>query len=207
MVVGISAVGAGVAGATACTPAVATTATCTLTGTLTLHGGALSLYAPASLAWSGTLNGANQSVVDGTHTTFKVDDERGTGAGWDVTAKATKFTTGSHTLPTGAAWASGPKTLQFTGSSTTVASTTAPSAACTTSTTCTLPTETGISYPVGLTGTTATAKKIYNAKANTGMGSVTVGGTNPAAWWVSWAATTYAGTYTSTVTLAVATGP
>jgi hypothetical protein len=44
-------------------PVLAGTA-CTMTGTLTLISGSMTLTAPSSLKWSGTVNGLDQHLVD-----------------------------------------------------------------------------------------------------------------------------------------------
>jgi len=46
--------------------------------------------------------------------------------------------------------------------------------------------------------------------AGTGLGAIVIGGstaTNPLGWWLSVPATALSGTYTSTVTVSVASGP
>ena len=182
--------GSGVAGATP-------------NGTLTLGAGSLVLVAPATLTWSGTLSGLNQTIVDTVPAdqTYSVNDNTGSGAGWHVTASATTFTTGTHSLAdTG--------TFVNTGSVTSIAGTTAPAVAC--ATTCTLPTN-DTTFPVAITtaGSSPTAVPIYDSAVNTGLGNINIGGgsTNPVGWWVNVPANTYAGTYTSTVTLAVVSAP
>src|SRR6266851_2519751 len=54
----------GTASATACGGAVASGSNCTLTGTVTLTAGTLTLTSPSSLTWASTLTGLDQSVVD-----------------------------------------------------------------------------------------------------------------------------------------------
>jgi hypothetical protein len=58
--------------------------------------------------------------------------------------------------------------------------------------------------------TATTASNIYDASATTGLGSVTIGGSsaaNPVGWWLNVPANTLAGTYTSTVTVDIISGP
>jgi hypothetical protein len=175
------------------TSAVSFTATATLTMT-----------SPISLSWAATLNGSNQSVADAVagDQQFTVDDETGTGAGWHITVAATTFTNGTHTLAdTG--------TFVLTGSISSIAATTAPSASCVTS--CTLPGNTA-TYPVALTtaASSPTAATVYDVPAGTGLGAVTLGGhsaANPLGWWVNVPANALAGAYTSAVTVAVVSGP
>ncbi len=179
---------------------------CTVTGTLTITAGGLTLTAPASLGWAATLNGANQSVVDVTAADqqYTVNDGTGSATGWHVTLSATTFTNGSHTLPdTG--------TFVTTGSVTSISATTAPTAACAASTTCTLPTNT-TTYPVAVTtaSSSPTAVAIYDTAAGTGVGQIVIGGSsaaNPVGWWVNVPASASAGAYTSTITMAVVSAP
>lgn len=129
---------------------------------------------------------------------------RGTahGAGWHFTVTATTLTSGSNTLANSG-------TLVFTGSATSVSAATAPTATCVGS--CTLPTD-AVTYPVAITtaASAPTAFTLYGATAGTGLGAVTIGGSaaaHPAGWWVNIPAQAYAGSYTTTVTLTVASGP
>jgi hypothetical protein len=190
----------------ACGTPVPAGSTCTLSGTLTITAGTLTLTSPSSLTWAATLTGANQTVVDTTAADqqFTVDDATGSGAGWHVTVSATTFTNGTHTLPnTG--------TLVNTGSATSVSATTAPTATCATGSTCTLPTN-STSYPVAITTapTAPTAVNVYDTAAATGLGQIVIGGStaaNPVGWWVNVPASAFAGAYTSTVTVAVVSAP
>jgi WxL domain surface cell wall-binding len=196
----------GVASAGPCGSAVAAGSNCTLTGTLNLTGGSLTLTSPSSLTWADTLNGLNQSVYDlvSGDEQYTVNDATGTGAGWHVTMSATTFTNSSHTLPdTGA--------LVTTGSITSISATTAPTATC--SATCTLPTD-NTTYPVVMnTGSSPSTYTIYDTAASSGLGQVVIGGStaaDPVGWWLNIPADVYvpsSGGYTSTVTLAVVSAP
>ena len=73
-------------------------------------------------------------------------------------------------------------------------------AACHSGSTCTAASSSGVSYPLTI-GTTAS--KFFNSAANTGLGKVDVTPTID----VAIPGNAYAGSYTSTVTLAAATGP
>jgi hypothetical protein len=180
---------------------------CTLTGTVGLTGGSLTLTAPSSLTWAATLNGQDQQLVDATtgDTQYGVNDATGSGAGWHVTASATTFTSGSLTLANAG-------TLSTNGSTSSVSSTTVPGSQCNTSggaNTCVLSASTA-SYPVAITtaASTPTAFTIYDDSANAGMGSITVGtSAHPVGWWVSVPSSAAAGTYTSTITMAIVSGP
>jgi len=161
--------------------ALATSATATLTaGTFGFINGT-----PGAVSFSGTLTGADQTLS--TTQAFDVGDATGSGAGWNITATSTTFTTGSHTLST---------------SATTVTS--APTIACDGGATCTTATN-STSYPYTLpaAGTAPTATKLFNAAVNTGMGDQTATPT----WKLAIPASTFAGTYNSTWTLSLVSGP
>ena len=192
--------GAGAAQAATCTgSAVLAGTTCTDTGTLSFTAGTLTLASPTALAWTAPDNGLNQGVVD-TNTaqqSYVVDDATGSGAGWNVTASATAFTstTPAATLAAGSFTTNSSLTLQST--------TGAPTAACTGGNTCTLPNDSAVTYPVTIA---TTATKIYDAAAASGLGSITI---SPVGWWVAVPASALASTsgYISTVTLEVISAP
>jgi hypothetical protein len=156
------------------------TATATVTG-----AGALGLSHGATASVSSTLDGSDQTA---TYTIpLSIDDARGTGAGWNATITSTTFNDGSgHTLPT------------------TASSITGTTSACRAGGSCTAPTN-SITYPltVPAAATAPTAVKLFDAAANTGMGRFTVTPTIA----VTVAGNVYAGSYSSTVTFAVASGP
>jgi len=132
-------------------PAIATSATATLTG------GTLGFVsAPASTGFNVTLTGRDQ-VVTSTQT-FDVGDATGSGAGWNITATSTAFSTG-------------PKSLANT--SVTVGS--VPTVACDSGASCTSATN-SVSYPYTLpaAATAPTATKILSSAANTGLGNQTL---------------------------------
>jgi len=117
------------------------------------------------------------------------DDESGTGTswnGWNITGTSTTFSDGAgHTLPTSAASISAASRVAGTGN-------------------CSLPTN-SITYPVTLPAgsTPPTAVKLYNAAANTGEGPTNVTLTTK----LAVGANTFKGTYTSTWTFAIVSGP
>jgi len=152
----------------------------TLTATATVSGTAgISLNLPSNPSVSSTLDGTDQTVSYAP--VLGVVDARGTGAGWNLTVSATNFSDGSgHTLAPGT----------ITGVS----------AACKAGNSCTAATSSGITYPLTVGGTAA---KFFNAALNTGLGKIDVTPTFA----VSIPGNAYAGTYTSTVTLAAVTGP
>ena len=162
-------------------PAAANAASAVVTGTVT--GSALSLTTSAAPSFS-----ANLDLGDSTPTytaALAVTDTRGTGAGWNATITSTQFTTGTQTLATNASSMTGVTSLCASG-------------------TCTNPTN-AIAYPVAVPAAPAppTAVKFFNAAANTGMGKFT----NTPTIGVFVPQSSFAGTYTSTLTLAVVTGP
>jgi hypothetical protein len=155
-----------------------------VTGTIT--GGSLSESTTATPSFSVTLDGTDKTASYTLPMTLV--DARGTGAGWNVTVTSTQFSTGA-----------GGSTLSTSASSVQSVSST-----CVSGSTCTSATN-SVTYPltVPAASTAPTAVKLFNAAANTGLGKFTVTPTVQ----VSVPANTFAGTYTSTVTLAVVTGP
>ena len=169
----------------AAAPAGALAADAGVTGTVT--GGDLSLTTSATPSFAATLNGTNQTK------TFTIpsvlSDTRGSGAGWNTTITSTRYTTGGAT----------PRTL-----ATDASTMTSLASACQSGGTCTNETN-SVSLPVGVpAGATApTAVKYHNAAADTGMGVFDHTPTLS----VALPANTFAGSYTSTVTLASVSGP
>lgn len=158
------------------------------TADATITGGTLSFInsTPGNVSFpSVTLNGSNQTTTK--TQAMDISDARGTGVGWNVTATSTYFTSGGNTLPAG---------------SVTIAS--SPTVACDASVTCTTATN-GIGYPYTMPdGATApTATKMYNAAANSGLGAQTVTPT----WALAVPASAKAGSYTSTWTFSLVSGP
>ncbi len=168
------------AGAAAILPAAATT------GTATISAGSLAFASsPPNVSFSATLNGLDQT--SSSNEAIDVSDATGSGTGWDITATSTTFTTGTKSLST---------------SATTL--TAAPAQACDSGATCTLATN-SITFPYTLPAATTapTATKLYDAGANSGMGNQTI----TPAWKLSIPANAFAGTYTSTWTISLVSGP
>jgi WxL domain surface cell wall-binding len=156
-----------------------------ITGTVT-GGSTLSASSTGTPSFSLTLNGVDQTASY----TLPVQaiDPRGTGAGWNLTVTSTQFNDGSgHTFPASAS------------------SITAASNVCGASSTCTAATNsvsyTSLTLPSGPTAPAAV--KFFNAAANTGMGKVDVSATVS----VAVPANAFAGTYSSTVTVSIVSGP
>jgi acetylornithine deacetylase/succinyl-diaminopimelate desuccinylase-like protein len=156
-----------------------------ITGTVT-GGATLSASSAGTPTFSLTLNGVDQTA---SYTLpAQAIDPRGTGAGWNMTVTSTQFKDASgHTFPT------------------TASSITAASNVCGAGSTCTTATN-SVSY-ASLTLPSApvapAAVKFFNAAANTGMGKVDVSATVS----VAVPANVFAGTYTSTVTVSIVSGP
>jgi WxL domain surface cell wall-binding len=157
----------------------AAAAASTLTPTATITGaGGVSMSLPGDPSFSDTLNGTDQTVQYSA--VLGITDARGNGAGWNLTISSTTFSDGaSHTLAPGAV--------------------SAVAAVCVGGSSCTAATN-AIGYPLTVTGT---ATKFYNAATSTGMGKVNVTPTVD----VTIPGNAFAGTYTSTVTLAAVSGP
>jgi opacity protein-like surface antigen len=151
----------------------------TLTATATVAGTAgISLNLPSAPSLSDTLDGTDQTVSY--NPVLGVVDARGSGLGWNLTASASAFSDGAgHTLAAGTV--------------------SAVAQACHTGSTCSAATS-SVSYPITLS---TTAAKVFSAAANTGMGKLDVTPTIQ----VQVPGNSYAATYTSTLTLATATGP
>jgi hypothetical protein len=152
----------------------------TLTATATVSGTAgVSLNLPSNPSITNTIDGSDQTATYAP--VLGVVDARGSGAGWNLTISATSFSDGSgHTLAPGTV--------------------TAAAQACHSGSSCTAATSSGISYPLTVTGTAA---KIFNAALNSGLGKIDITPTVQ----VSIPGNAYAGIYTSTLTIAAATGP
>lgn len=148
--------------------------------------GVLSVSTVATPSFSSNLNSGDQ-VVSYTvplTTTASVSPA----AGWNETITSTQYTTGTRTLSTGAS---------------TVAA--APTAVCDSAEAkCVAPTN-SVGYPVSVPAGSGppTAVKFFDAASGTGAGKFTVTPTVS----VAVPQNSFAGTYTSTLTLAIASGP
>lgn len=147
-------------------------------------GGSLGLTAPSTATFTTTtLNGASRVLTS--NLSFTPNDGTGSESGWNLTGTSTTFTSGTHTLPTTATTATAASAALAAG-------------------TCQLPTN-SITYPVTLPAATTapTAVKLYDAAVATGVGTSTLSLT------FSLAVPTNvrAGTYTSTWTFSLSSGP
>ena len=150
---------------------------------------------------AGTLTESGPSTVSATPVALSGDDQtttyslgltvtdaRGNGAGWNLTITSTTFTSGSNSLSTSASSINA-----------------APTVACISGGGhCTSPNN-GITYPVGVpaAATAPTAVKFFDAAAASGLGKFTITPTVT----IAIPANTIAGTYSSTVSVAVVSGP
>ena len=153
-------------------------------GTSGCNSGGLSFTPPSTLSWpSTTLTGRDQSIT--TPLSLSPSDETGSGAGWNLTATSTTFTSGTHTLPTTAASITAASATAGTGN-------------------CSLPSN-QISYPVTVpAGTTAPmGAKVFDAAGGSGAGPVNVSLTAA----LNVPGNARSGTYTSTWTLTLSSGP
>jgi hypothetical protein len=147
----------------------------------------LSVSTSAAPSFSANLNSGDQSP---TYTApLSVNDTRtgeSAGLGWNLTVTSTQFTSGTHTLATTASTVTGVVSVCANGGL------------------CTNPTN-AITYPVGVPAgsTPPTAVKFYDAAKSSGSGLFTVTPTFA----VSVPQNSFAGTYTSTLTISVVNGP
>ena len=180
--------------------------TCTITGTATVAAGTLSVGAPSTLKWSNTLSGFDLNK-DGSLTIVAVDT--GSGTGWSLTATVTPFTDSTGTTKcTAAAPCRMHKPLTINGSSTSAKVNTTAGEQCDDGSTCHLLTN-EVTYPVTLPTTCAASGRscqpavLASAAKTSGMGAIELS----TDWWLTIPANTYAGTYTSTITLSIVSGP
>lgn len=156
----------------------------TASGSVT--GSVLSASTSATPSFSASLDSGDTNE---TYTVpLTIQDTRGTGAGWNVTITSTTFSTGGGS----------PRLLPTTASSMTGVTSTCASG------TCTNPSN-AQTYPITVpAGSTApTPVKFFNTTANNGMGRFTITPTIA----VAIPQNAFAGTYTSTVTVSIVSGP
>jgi WxL domain surface cell wall-binding len=158
------------------------------TATVAVNAGSLTLTGVTNVSAAPvTLTGDDQTTTYSMGLT--VSDARGSGAGWNLSITSTAFTTGTQSLSS---------TASSINASPTVACSSAGGH-------CTSPDDSAITYPLGVpAGATAPpAVKFFDAKASTGLGKFAITPTVT----LSIPGNTYAGTYTSTVTIALSIGP
>jgi hypothetical protein len=159
-----------------------------LTATAALSSGSLGFVStPPDVTFAAALNGKDRTVT--ATQAIDVDDATGSGAGWNLTATSTTFSAGAHTLATTA---------------TTINA--APAVACDAGVTCVTARKTAlVTYPYTLPAAAVapTATRMFNSNVNRGMGAQTLTPT----WRLAVPANSYSGTYLSTWTLSLISGP
>lgn len=152
---------------------------------VTCMSGSLTVTSPSTVTFSAvTLNGRDQTTTGSA--ALSPSDMSGNASGWNVQATSTTFTNAAgKTLPTTATTVTGATAAAATGN-------------------CDLPTN-AVSYPVTLpaAATAPTAVKVYNAAVNTGGGPSTV----TLSFQLAIPASARSGSYTSTWTFTIASGP
>lgn len=149
--------------------------------TITVSGGSLSVTPAAITFTTVTLTGADQTS-NGTTSAWTVADPTGTGAGYHITIAATAFSDGaSHTIPV-----SGFRATLTSGNIATTSGNTAPASSMTSA-----------------TALSTSAQTLLSAATSAGMGTYTATPT----FTLAVPANTFAGSYTSTVTVAIVSGP
>jgi WxL domain surface cell wall-binding len=171
----------------------------TINGTANLTAGSLSVQAPGSVAWSTTITGLDEVVAGTLSGPFQVTDATGSGAGWSLNVQADAFTGSAGSL-------AGSDALTFNGGATPT-DTTAMDVAAVTGSTAVLPTDADVTYPVSISTTAPSPTAIYDAPASTGLGSFNVGTSNPGTFWLPISGDALAGSYTSTITVSLSSGP
>lgn len=149
-------------------------------------GGGLGLTVPSTLTFPATtLSGLDQSAT--TTLALTGDDQSGTGSGWKLTGTSTTLTTGARSLPTSATQVTAVGRSAGAGN-------------------CSLPAN-GVTYPVTLpAGATApTAAKLFGAASGSYSGTGAIDLAMSLA--IAIPANARAGTYTSTWTFSLVTGP
>lgn len=150
-----------------------------------VSGGSLTETAGTVTITNPTLTGSNQLIT--MSIPLELTDLTGTGAGWHVTITSTSFANGSHTLDaplcTGVALNS---TTPHDGNGT-----------------YTDPALTSLSGAIPAGASAPTAASLTSAAATSGMGKFNLDAT----FTISLPSNAYSGTYSSTITLAVVTGP
>ncbi len=157
------------------------------TASVTMTGGSLSVT-PADVTLSGvTLDGTDKTSTSAyTANAWTAEDARGTGVGWNVTIDATDFTSGGHTINISAA---DQKFKIAEANISVIAGNTAPTSSVATLT--------------DIPEAPAAALKIVSAAVDAGMGEYNI----PPNFSLMVPAETYAGTYTSTITVSAVSAP
>ncbi len=181
--------------ATLALAAVLTTAAAAFAGTtvgvtsVVTAGTTLSVAGGTPPGFNVTLNGTDQTV-NYTLPVIVVDARGGT-LGWNLTVTSTTFTDGSS--GTGHSFAANASTI------------TGVTAGCGTNSTCLLPINNVTNTNLGLPGASGTPVKYFNASSAAGAGRGTINVNATVA--VAVPANVFAGSFTSTITVAISSGP
>jgi hypothetical protein len=165
---------------------------------VSLSGGPLLVATPSAAAYSLTLDGTDQAQSQ--PLTLEPADETGTGNGWAVTVSSSPLETSAGSVVP-LTWA-----LGINGSTADPTSTAGLEAWANGSGTYAMPVPAPVSYPVsvpGLSGGPLVPSLVYGAQVNSGLGSFAVS----LELWLSVPANALAGSYTSTVTWTIVSGP
>jgi hypothetical protein len=212
LAVGPMAVASSIASANQCTntrPSESVSSSCAITGQATVAAGSLAVGAPSTVKWTLTLTAFDFKTDDRGPFTVTAVDATGSGTGWNLTATVTPFTDSTGTTRcTAAAPCRMHKPLTINGSATSAKVNKTAGEECDDGATCTLSTNT-VTYPVTLPTTCAASGRpcepavVASAAKTSGMGAIDL----TTDWWLTIPANTYAGTYTSTITLSMVSGP
>jgi hypothetical protein len=159
----------------------------TLLGYTGCNSGGYNIMAPSSFAWPSTvLTGTDQTINATSPISITADDESGAGSGWKLQLTSTSFTSSGHQLPTSAATITSGSAALGTGGCTAVATNT-------------------VTYPLTVPAapTAPTAVDVFTAAAASGAGPQTVS-LQPR---LTIPANAYNGSYSSTWTFTIASGP
>lgn len=150
--------------------------------------GNLSLSSSATPATGVTLGGSDQTATYTIPSTVADGEAPASSLGWNLTITSTTFTSGSHALPQTASVVAAAPAYSCTGGSGS----------------CTDPVN-GVAYPVAVPAGAAPPApvEIFNAAPTSGTGTYAL---TPVVT-ISVPANAYSGAYTSTVTLAIVSGP
>jgi hypothetical protein len=155
-------------------------------GTATITGGTLTLTSPTTVDFATALNGTDQDIT--APQPLDVWDDTGSGAGWNITATSTTFTSGSHTLSNSAVTVpSSPTVVLDAGAGTGTLAVT----------------DVSFPYTLPAAATAPTATKLFNATPASGMGHQTATATMH----LAVPRTAFAGVYTSTWRYSLVSAP
>lgn len=190
--------GAGAAAVLAIAAGIAAADT-TISGTAEIKSGGLNLVSPPSTFTfpDTTLSGTTQYAEYAS--TFEVQDYTGSANGWSITAYAGAFTCDTNSTPNACPSTETLGALETNGGGT-ESSITPPTATCHSGSDCTA----GTSNVTKVTVPTSTpAAVVANQPASSGMGDIDMA----VNWWLTVPVSAHVGSYSSTITVNLASGP